>query len=116
MFLPLASLATGGKLTSSKASGFRVYKPSPDREIHNFESSPILNTCISKHLVSTTLFKVNLLEKRYNFVGYMKVEEFDPAIRFDKFYLRKIVKICMVSSLRVSRSNENLNFLHIKQS
>ena len=36
-----------------------------------------------------TLFLVKLLDERYNFVGYMKVEKIDSAITFDKFYLQK---------------------------
>ena len=43
------------------------------------------------------IFFVKLWEERYNIVGYTKFEEIDTAIRFDKFHLLKIVKICMIT-------------------
>ena len=40
----------------------------------------------------------------------MKFDEIDPAIKLDKFHKQNILKSCMITSLHVSGSNENVNF------
>ena len=58
----------------------------------------------------------SIRSRLYKIVDYMEIEGIDPAIRFDKLYLRIFLKICMIPSLRVSGSIEIVQFQQSKKS